>query len=357
MALLESPPCSVSDQEAKALFEEARQRRRRRWTIGVLCVVTIAVVLSILASSNPATPPPHAHQTSGLPRWAPPGSARATPAVFVAGDGKGGIGVYSTASGSLMRTLSLETPGGPDQQAALSRDRQTVYFVQPAGPCSGDILSAPVSGSGPNAIVILVPQIMALDPSPSPTSSDLAWVGVTCGPTGSVATSALYVTDLTTGAQRDLGAFSGQHADNAISWSPDGKRLAVESGTTVALLNANQPSSKAVRLLSVKPACFLESPVFLSQHNQLAVIRSCYRTNGTYGPSRALVYNVATGRPEAVIASAPQGSTFQGLSVDATGSHVLLGVVSKYPEGAENAQVENGRLVEITKTSPTDAEW
>ncbi len=358
MTITDSSATEISDLEAQSLFEEARRRRHQRWFIAIVLIVVVSLAVALLVSLDSGAPrhsaPPHV----GLPRWTPPtGKPQAAPALFVAGDGKGGTGAYSTANGVLLRTISPQGPGGPNQQVVLSRNRQSVFFTQPTGQCSGNILNGPVSGSGAPAVVISDPQTVAQSPSPSPTSSDLAWVGVTCGPTGSRASSTLYITNLATGVRSDLGAFSGQHSDDEISWSSDGTRLAVESGVTVAVFDTDQSTPKNIGLLDVTSGCTLASPTFLSPRNQLAVIRTCYGTARTAGTSQVLVFNVMTGRPVAVVVSAPRGATFQGLSVDDSGQHMLLGVVTSFPPGAHNMQLKSGRLVTVGGHAPTDAEW
>jgi hypothetical protein len=67
------------------------------------------------------------------------------------------------------------------------------------------------------------------------------------------------------------------------------------------------------------------------------------------------VFNVTTGNPTSLIVAAPLGSTLQSLSVDNSGRDILVGVVGPY--GAETAQVEDGQLVTVSKTSPTAAQW
>ncbi len=358
MTITDSQATEISDLEAQSLFEEARRRRHKRWFIAIVLIVVVSLAVALLVFLGSGAPrhsaPPHV----GLPRWTPPqGNPQAAPALFVAGDGKGGIGAYSTANGGLHRTISPQGPGGPDQQVVLSRNRQSVFFTQPTGPCSGNIVNGPVSGSSAPAVVISDPQTLALSPSPSPTSRELAWVGVTCGPTGSTASSTLYITSLATGVRSDLGAYSGQHSDDEISWSSDGTRLAVESGMTVAVFDTDQSTPKNVGLLNVTSGCTLASPTFLSRRNQVAAIRTCYGTARTSGTSQVLVFNAVTGKAVAVVASAPHGATFQGLSVDASGQHILLGVVTSVPPGAHNMQLKSGRLVTVSGHAPTDAEW
>jgi hypothetical protein len=140
-----------------------------------------------------------------------------------------------------------------------------------------------------------------------------------------------------------------------MSWSSDGRRLAVQSGSTVEVIDATQ--SYAGQSMRVGTGCSLGSPVFLQHMNELAAIRTCYSPTGRLRSSQALVYSIATGSPVVLIASAPQQSSFQGLSLDASGQHFLTGVVSSYPASAMNVQVVHGRLVAISHQAPTDAEW
>jgi Tol biopolymer transport system component len=262
--------------------------------------------------------------------------------------------VYSTDSGHLIRTLSPQRPGGPDQQIVLTRDGGSVYFVQPSGACSGQILSAPISGTTAPTVVISDPGRLALAPSPSPSSDYLAWVGVTCGSTGATTSSSLYVTDLATHATRDLGASSIQLSDDEMAWSPNEKRLAVRSNSTVEVFDVTRQSSEPGSSLQVAARCRLASPAFLTQ-DRIAAIRTCYSSTGAVRTSSALVFNVGTGRAVAVIAAAPPGSSFQGLSADSSRQHILLGLVNS--ASAEGVQVEDGRLLTVSRDAPTDAQW
>jgi hypothetical protein len=354
MTTTDSPKTVPPDSEVQGLFPEARQRRHRRWVIGIALLAVAAAALALLVTSSSNAKHLSARHV-GLSRWAPrPGTPKAAPAVFVAGDGKGGVGVYSTTSGHLIRTLSPQSPGGPDQQIVLTKDRRSVYFAQPSGPCSGQILSAPISGTSAPTVVISDPGNLALAASPSPASDDLVWVGVTCGSTGSPTSPSLYVTDVATHATSDLGAYSGQLSDTEMAWSPGGGRLAAQSGSTVEVFDVTRPSSETVSSLKVAAGCRLASPAFLTQ-DQIAAIRTCDSSTGKLRTSSALVFSIATGRPVALIAAAPPGSNFQGLSIDSSGQHILLGVVN--PTGAENVQVEAGRLIAVGHEAPTDAQW
>jgi hypothetical protein len=340
--------------EIQVLFPEARQRRHRRWASGIAALSVVAAVVALLVSSSSHTTRPSSRHV-GLARWAlPRGTRKAAPATFVAGDGRGGVGVYSTDSGRLIRTLSPQRPGGPDQQIVLTRDGGSVYFVQPSGACSGQILSAPISGTTGPIVVISDPGRLAIAPSPRPSSDYLAWVGVTCGSTGTTTSSFLYVTDLATHATRDLGTSSIQLSDDEMAWSPEGERLAVQSNSTVQVLDVTRQSSWPGSSMKVAARCRLANPAFLTQ-DRIAAIRTCYSSTGAVRTSSALVFDVGTGKAVALIAAAPPGSSFKGLSADSSGQHILLGLVNS--ASAEDVQVEDGRLLTVSRDAPTDAQW
>ncbi len=350
------PGAIAPDSSIEVLFREARRRRRRRWTIGIL-VVLVAATVSALVLSRSAPPPRSTEPSqSGLPRWAAPSASHnALPDRFVSGDGDGGVGVYDTATGRLLFHLGVQTSGGPDQQAVLADDGKTVYFAQPDGTCSGTIEAVPVSGATKATPVIDDPGTLALEPEPSPTSSELAWVGVACGRTGAHPT--VYVTHMGTGAASTLGPYAGQVGDDGLSWSDDGTLLAVETAPTVKIVPVDDASRTGGtgRQLVVPLGCRLLDPAFVPTRHQIAVVRTCASSPGRERSSAVLVYDWATGRPVATVVTAPSGTTFESLSVDAAG-HVLVGLVA--PRGsAETALAVNGRLVTISTATPTGAQW
>jgi dipeptidyl aminopeptidase/acylaminoacyl peptidase len=349
----EPPKSAAAEFETQVLFPEARRRRHRRWSIGIVLLAVVVVAVALLVSSSSKSSQPSARH-GGLARWTSSGRRIAAPTTFVAGDGRGGVGLYSTHSGHLIRTLSPQGAGGPDQQIVLTRGRGSVYFVQPSGACSGQILTAPISGAGAPTVVISDPGTLPLAPSPSPSSGDLAWVGVTCDVTGSTTSASLYVTDLATHATSELGAYSGQPSDDQLAWSPNGQRVAVQNNSTVEILDVTRQSAEAGSSMKVGGRCRLANPVFLTQE-QIAVIRTCYSRTGRERSSSALVFDIGTGKAVALIVAAPPGSSFQGLSADSSGQHVLLGLVSS--GSAEDVQVEGRRLVAVSRDAPTDAQW
>ncbi len=279
------------------------------------------------------------------------------PKVYVAGDGKGGVGVYSTATGSLIRTLSPQSPSGPDGQVVLSANRKSVFFAQPSGTCGGNILRVPTSGARTPTTVVSVPKILAASPSPSPTSNELAWVGVGCEPNGVPGSSSLYLTDLTSGSTSDLGTISAANSDDEIAWSPDGGRLAVENAGTVTIFVLRAQSFIKNVSLRVSDSCRLNSPAFLARRYEVAVISSCYGVAAASHTDRVIAFNGSTGNQVGVLATAPVGARFQGLSIDASGRYALLGIVHSDPVGAELARIDGTRLVTVSRNSVTDAEW
>jgi hypothetical protein len=354
---LTAPPAEVSSAtSAHALFEEARRRRRRRYRTAIASLVLVSGVIAGVVTTLSSSPSkPLAKHQGSLPRWSPPsGPDRTTPSVFVAADGQGGVGLYETATGRLTRTLSPEEVGGPDEQAVLSENRRLVYFVQPSGACSGVIRSVPTTGATEPTTVVSSPTALATEPSPSPNAADLAWIGASCE-SGSTVTSDLYVTDLKSGVVTELGAFQPT-ADNGMAWSPNGRQLAVENGQTIDLIAATPGSLSRSRSMTIGSGCRLTSPVFLLHAQQIAAIRTCSEANSTMETSTVLAYDTATGEPVAVIAAAPAGATFQGLSVDASRTHLLVGVV-RPSSTARIVQVDHGRLVTVSTSSPTDAQW
>jgi hypothetical protein len=318
-------------------------------------VAGVAVVVSVFAfapsrstvtiTTNPAPSP-------GLaPSTAVPGPARPIPALFVAGNNNGGIGVYSTATGQLVRTVAEQTSGGPDQQAMLSTDGRTVFFSQPNGACNAAIDTVPVSGDRPPIVAVSAAETMAIEPAPNRSDTRLAWVGVSCT-TPYPAT--LWVTDLATGARTDLGPFTGDRTDDGLSWDSTGTRLAVENGTGLAVVNAEDPDALAhADRLAQRSGCTLTDPAYLPGANQLAAIQTCRAT----GSSVAVTLDATTGRQLSRIATAKLGSRFVSLSVDRSGQNILLGLQSKQPISAAVVRAENGQLITLSRTAPTGDEW
>jgi DNA-binding beta-propeller fold protein YncE len=355
MTVTASPPEVDSDPIAQALFEEARRRRRNRYFWSLASLLVVIAVAGFVASNRTGPPLRHTHHHGELPRWTVPTKVSVkAPSTFVSGDGKGGIGLYAIGTGTLIHTISPESGGDLDQEMALSANRKRVYFAQQEGTCSGRILSVPVSGSNVPSIAISIPGTMALNPSPSPTLSNLAWVGDTCLASGSVASTKLYLTNLTTDITTQLGALGSAGAAE-ISWSRDGKRIAVESGQTLSVIPADHLSHSRPISMEDAPGCRLTSPAFLSGSNQLAAIRYCWSTRSKPSTSTALVFNAVTGKPTALIASAPRLAAFQGISVDRTGTRILLGLAG--PSSASIVEFKYGRLVTVSTSAPTDAQW
>ena len=68
------PKTAPSEFAIQVLFREARQRRQRRWAIGIALLAVVATVVALLVSSSPKTTHPSGHV--GLARWTPPRGTR-----------------------------------------------------------------------------------------------------------------------------------------------------------------------------------------------------------------------------------------------------------------------------------------
>jgi hypothetical protein len=151
-----------------------------------------------------------------------------------------------------------------------------------------------------------------------------------------------------------MGSYSGRNSDDGIAWSRDGKLLAVENGPTVQVVPDGK-STNAGKALRVPTGCSLSDPAFVPTDNHVAVARTCYSTKGLLISSAVLVYDSTTGRPVARVVEAPARGTIQSISVDPTG-HVLVGFSTGFG-GAELSRVSHGRLVMISTSTPTGAQW
>ena len=337
------------------MFKEARRQRRRRWALGATLIVVASLVLGVLLFTWSATPRSETHPHANFSRLPATDGAHRLPGNYVAGDGTGGVGVYSTATGSLIRTLSTPSPGGPDGQVVLSADRQSVFFAQPSGTCGGNILRVPTSGAGTPKTVVSVPGTLAVSPSPSPTSSELAWIGVACEPNGAAGGSSLYLTDLTSGSTSDLGAISATSSDDEIGWSPDGTHIGVEnSGTVTIFVRQAQSFDKSLSLRRPNN-CTLTSPAFRARRYEVAVISSCYGDAASHA-DRVIVFDASTGKQIGTLATRRSAQSSKDSRSTLRGGTPFWELFATIP-GAELARIDGTRLVTVSRTSVTDADW
>ena len=151
---------------------------------------------------------------------------------------------------------------------------------------------------------------------------------------------------------------SGGSSDDEIAWSPDGRRLAVENANSVTIFVRQGATFTKSNALRSPLNCRLGSPVFLLQRYEVAVISTCYGGSRAHTASKVLAFDTSTGKPAAVIAAASAGAVFQGLSVDASGQRILVGLVATSSAGATLVQVDGGRHpVTVSRNAVTDAEW
>ena len=216
--------------------------------------------------------------------------------------------MYATATGRLVSHLSLQTGGGPDQQAVLASNGRTVYFAQPTGTCGGVIDTVPISGGTRAMTVIDEPGTLALEPEASPTSAELAWVGVTCEPGGTAST--LYVTNVATGQLSDLGPYTGQGNDDGLSWSDDGTLLAVEAAPAIRILPIHDSTGTARYESPTRRAARLHSPrsrvhVCAAPDCCRAHLHVCFWTKGIECGARVRLGDGSTSRYRRVRANGP----------------------------------------------------
>jgi hypothetical protein len=152
------------------------------------------------------------------------------------------------------------------------------------------------------------------------------------------------------------GAISAVNSDDEIAWTPDGSRLAVENaGTVTIFVQRAQSFAKSVSLRAAN-SCRLTSPAFLARRYEVAAISSCYGDAASHA-DRIIAFDASIGKQVGVLATAPAGARFQGLSIDGSGRYALLGIVRSDPTGAELARIDGLKLVTVSRNSVTDAEW
>jgi WD40-like Beta Propeller Repeat len=236
--------------------------RKLRVTVAVLAAVVLAVAVYAVvdafsgsgtdsAAGNASSPAP---STTSLARSAEtprPGSSSrgrkpvskgarsvsiAEPRVLVAVTSGGTLETVDPATGSPTSTLATGVTG---DEVSISPDSSMVYFESAVG-CLHEIERVPVSGGNPDVVA------SGSVPALSPDGSELAYVrqpqgndGPCAGQTGSASSYELVVRQVATGAETTYPVapqLSGSPPDpvDHLSWSADGKQLAVSMGANSA---------------------------------------------------------------------------------------------------------------------------
>ena len=160
MNVIEAPADRVDVDEAQLLFEEARQRRRRRWLIsGIVILVGLLVLGTVLASTSwrgrntPAVPATTPHVVGAASRSAADFSVR--PVLCLAPAATKGAGAPATgatlpacAAASALTQSNLDvTPSPAAYTSNLDRIPDDMQFAED--------LSTPATHEGAGATVLL----------------------------------------------------------------------------------------------------------------------------------------------------------------------------------------------------------
>jgi hypothetical protein len=338
---------------AQALFEEARQRRRRRhgvFGLGLTIALLIAALIMFLIRPGltPTAPPKSAGGTPIVGSSVPP---MPTQMVVWAQTSPGtlSIQVISSKTGHVIRSLAVDDGlFRSSPQPAVSALTGTVFFddaiggsapPNPGPPPREQIMSVPLGGG----VVSVVAQ--GHDPAVSPDGRLLAYetfTDITNAP------PAIVIQNLVAGTSTTWQfATNGPEISDSLSWSPDSRSLAFQSETLVnrvwnlssRVIDLSSPNRSLddTRLISL-PLCPSPTPWaspgagrdmlwagFLSTTD---VIGTCHHAGLTLHDdwNQAIVVNLATGRVvrrlpviRGLVGGGP--SSFQ---VDPSGHHLLF---------------------------------
>ena len=217
------------------------QVRNERWLRIAVAAVTVGSLVGCRSGGSGGNAP----RTSGTSASGTSASASsgARPATIVAVTAAGAVVVLDSRDGHVVRRL---VASGAGDRVAPSPDGKTVYYEKAKDECRDEIWRLPIGGGAPALVV------RGGSPALSQDGTRLAYVSQSLVriPNFCKGTVAVAVRDLRTGRTTtypvapQLGSELGEqvYAD-AVSWSPDGARLAVSyrwfetNGGNVRLLN------------------------------------------------------------------------------------------------------------------------
>jgi hypothetical protein len=311
----------------RALFEEARQRRRLRHRIfglGLAAVLLIAalMVFVFLAGRKPTAPPA---SDGGAPAAGRPIPPAPTQMVVWSQTSPGtlSIQVISSKTGHVLRTLAIDG-SAPPNPCPLPREQ---------------IASVPLGGGAISVVA------QGHDPAVSPNGRLLAYqtfTDVTDAP------EAIVVQNLTTGASTTWQfATNAPDISSGLSWSPDSKSLAFQSETVIKgvfhlrthVIDLSSPNrSLDDTALIALPLCPAPTPwaspgagrdmLWVGFLSATAGIGTCHHAGLTRQTdwNQPIVVNLATGR---MIEALPvirglEGGGFSSFQVDPSGHHLLF---------------------------------
>jgi hypothetical protein len=219
-AIVTSTMLTLARADAEAVIEEARRHRRRRWrtngarVAATALAVTAAVVAIRLGASGHAPGGPH----RGAGRVA--AVAAPMPPEIVVMDGYGRIEVVSSRTLRVIRTLAAhaEIFQGPNTLAASPSG---LIFYDGLTGYGETVFSVPLAGGPARAIA------PGRTPAVSPDGKLLAYEAETFSALHGEMPTGIVVRDLASGAQRTWALPAADADIPAMTWSPDGRHLAI----------------------------------------------------------------------------------------------------------------------------------
>ena len=216
MTTLERPRSAPREQEAEALFKEARRRRRRRWTFAVCALAVSVTTLALLMALGPFTSGPPAQKKGPSSST---GSSTQPPEI-VAWSGRSRLVVMSSLNGHVLRTLARDVAtyrGFPSLAVSASG---SVYFDE-----GNSVVRVPLAGGKVAEVV------QGRSPALSPNGQFLAYVSGDAVGSSVQTTMAITVLDLVSGAQRSWQNTVLNSSVEDLSWSPDSRYVSFTSLT------------------------------------------------------------------------------------------------------------------------------
>jgi hypothetical protein len=316
----------------EALIEEARRHRRRRWlTNGALIAATALVVTAVVVTVRLGTSGHAPSARHALARRISAVAAPMPPEIVVV-TGFSRIEVVSSRTRRVIRTLATNAAmfQGPE---TLAVSPSGLLFFDRGAHYSEKVFSVPLAGGPVRAIAY------GRTPAISPDGRLLAYVAENrgsavrgVGPTGIV------VRDLASGAQRTWAVPVADAYIPTMTWSPDGRHLAVTTdagpGAITLVLDTMAPGRtlSAARRMPLPPGVRFAG--YLTARTGVGVVVA-----GAYPALRTGLIEVDAGTGKVI---RPLTSLRQGL---------FTGNSSDGPEGTIQPD-PTGRYFLITGTGP-----
>jgi hypothetical protein len=327
MTLLDAPPATPTPADPELLFREARQRRRRRWSIaGILGVVVIVILasLSIVLFGRAAG---RGASTRGLGRVPTPvATVHPYPKQMVIVDAASqDLQVISSTTGDVLRNLSIDAGSFDGTIRASVTPSGTVYFDH-AGRAGGEpseqIWSVPISGGRSTFVSD------GHTPVVSPNGTLLAyltWTALTNAP------ASIVVMNIATGASTTWSYSTNVPEISGLSWAPDSQSLVFATSTPTRTSWTNGawsvPISSPNRSLDVtQPIQLLPNTFWVGYVNNTQALEVLDQRDGF----QPIVVDVATGQVVkrlsvlSGLSATPPGSSGQWQIDSATNCLALL---------------------------------